>query len=388
MSEKVIFSALTASNFANTSLKRDDIIQSPFSAPMSPECLDSTVITATTAASLGNSVTYNLPQDCNIHELYLQVTMSGTTGATWPTMWGLALIDRIQLYSGNNLIEDISGKILRLMATRLYSSQVGSVFRTISNSTSGPMTGYIPLPLFFSRLRLKNPHVEYSQPLPAYLSTSPLQLKISFNPLNMVGQSGITSGSITDARIWVYYSHTTSKDKERVIASNWKYKTTTFQDFPVVSIPVGATTTNIDLSTAVGEVIGAHILTLDNTSFVNNRWGTIQDAPSGDSVDLFIDGRRLNTVSTPFEVNIINRILLYQFPGNFSNVNIAGLPFMFQFPTDTNPQNYSTGLVMSKVNNVTLRINGSIIGSTGHNYVFTEAQMVVYVRNGFFERIM
>jgi hypothetical protein len=155
-----------------------------------------------------------------------------------------------------------------------------------------------------------------------------------------------------------------------------------------VSIPVGATTTNIDLSTAVGEVIGAHILTLDNTSFVNNRWGTIQDAPSGDSVDLFIDGRRLNTVSTPFEVNIINRILLYQFPGNFSNVNIAGLPFMFQFPTDTDPQNYSTGLVMSKVNNVTLRINGSIIGSTGHNYVFTEAQMVVYVRNGFFERIM
>ena len=146
-----------------------------------------------------------------LHKLYLELTLPTRTGSTWTNRIGFNIINRVEFYIGNKIIDRMYGIWMHIWSElthkdskkEILSKMIGTTANNgISNGLSCATAHKLIIPLFFYFCR--NPGLAI--PLNAIRNNQNLSLKFFFETKANCIQNGVLpTDDFIDASIWADY---------------------------------------------------------------------------------------------------------------------------------------------------------------------------------------
>jgi hypothetical protein len=146
-----------------------------------------------------------------LHRLYLELILPTQAGSTWTNRIGFNIINRVEFYIGNKIIDRLYGIWMHIWTELTHSNSKKQLLTPMIGSTgpNGTSNGLscntsqkLIIPLFFYFCR--NPGLAI--PLNAIRNNQNLSLKFFFETkANCVQNGTLPTGDFTDASIWADY---------------------------------------------------------------------------------------------------------------------------------------------------------------------------------------
>ncbi len=320
---------------------------------------------ALSAVSFGTIVEFQLPRGL-IGDCYLATDLGALTSGNYCKYPGLALVQRIEVISGSNTLQQFDyAPVAHRSLSKISPSQLVQVLANSGGTSFASGTCITPLPLFWNKFGNPSEFLNnnFVVPLNTALTNAPLKVRLTLRSAANVSASGSTTGSPTISMRMYYNSYTVPSQVQKQFMDNragYVYRSYDVQTFVPASTIADATNTSYDLKSFIGSVAGVGVLlnTASNVSTAKDYFAMSEEI---DFLEFFIDNnsywRTEQQLSLAFD-----RMLIGEIPGTSSTV---GSPYFIPFECTQEESVYSGALEMDAISSLSVTINQSI-GAAGN----------------------
>ena len=363
-----------------------------FTSMTSPAVPDKQAIQPQSTAAPNSTVDYLIPQTCLVDEVSLSVTLPATTAGTFAPYVGFNVIDRVQLLSGAQVLQefDLRPVLRRVLASQSSPSVVANMLAAMGPSTglATSQTYCIPLPFMWSNLlKGMSQSSEPTLPLAVCMSKSPLRVRITFGPTTQWLAAGGTVASATASfasvlNVYSYAVPASTYSELDATSAGYRYKSIDFDTISAAADALAsATDVTIDISQFAGSLAGLDFQCVTEANMTANN--LLVQSMTISNLQLSVDSKKYWEfgISGDFRTSIFERWLA----GEVEQASIgAGYSVSFCLDTD-NQQQYSGALRTDDINKLTatLRHNN---GAASQIDICAIINAVYILENGVFKR--
>jgi hypothetical protein len=325
--------------------------------------------------------------------MYVSFTLGALTTNGYCLYPGLAIIQRVELISGTETIQQFDyAPTTHMCLSRLSTAQITQVLESAGGTSFAPASGttgtvIAPLPLFFTRFgnpgKIRN--AEYVEPLNNRLVNGKLRLRLTLrSSAALLNSTGAGSPSIA-ARLY-YLTYTVPSAIQEIHMSNRESYVYRAYDFvtmsPGTSVAAGTNTT-FDLKSLVGSLADLFITVTTAASITANTYYLTVDEI--DFLEIFVDGQSYWRTDQQ-ESLAFDKWLLSEVPGKASVINS---PYVVPFEITRDPAMYTGALESNGVTSLSITLNHSNGGATPANVTYAFGSTVnaaIYIEGDSFKR--
>jgi len=373
----------------NTDMEPADLMATPVIGSIAYSCAPNKQYALPVSTPAFNTIIeFELPK-AYLSEMYVAFTLGAFTSGNYCLYPGLALIQRVELISGTETIQQFDyAPTTHMCLSRLSSAQITQILESAGGTSFASGTCIAPLPLFFTRFgnpgKIRN--AEYVEPLNNRLVNGKLRLRLTLRTAAAVAAAGATVGSPTIAARLYYLTYTVPSAIQEIHMSNRESYVYRAYDFvtlsPGTSVAAGTNTT-FDLKSLVGSLADLFITTTTAASISANTYYLTVDEI--DFLEVFVDGQSYWRTDQQ-ESLAFDKWLLSEVPGKASVINS---PYVVPFEITRDPAMYTGALESNGITSLTITLNHSNGGATPANVTYAFGSTVnaaIYIEGDSFKR--